>query len=215
MNDYVLSVRDLQARRAIQPISFDLKAGQKRLLNAPPGMGKSILLHAMAGIHRPRGGTVLLKGHNIHELPPAELDVIRLSLGYLPGQGQLMSNLGLYENLVLPIRYHANLSENMIRRQAMETLRLVGLDAIPGEFADRREKRLVALARTLILTPDLLLLDEPGEGMDPEHADQVWEALNTISQERNIAMVIAVKTRPEPELFDAPEVVLHAQDPVS
>ena len=215
MSDVVLSVEGLQARKAVKPISFKLEMGHKLLLHAPPGMGKSIIMHSLAGIHRPRQGTVLFKGQDIHVLPPAELDVLRLSLGYLPGQGQLMSNLGLYENLVLPLRYHADLSDHMIRRQAMETLQLVGLDAVPGDLADRREKRLVALARTMILKPDLLLLDEPAEGMDPEHANEVWERLDTICNKLSISMIVAVKSIPEAGLFNAPEVVLHAQEPVS
>ena len=85
------------------------------MLHSPPGLGKSILLHSLAGLHSPRSGQVAIFGKDIHELEASDLDTLRLKMGYLPGEGQLMSNLGLFDNLVLPLRYHTDLTESAIK----------------------------------------------------------------------------------------------------
>ena len=211
----LLKIGGLQARKAISPINFELTNGEILVLYAPPGLGKSILLHSIAGLHQPRAGTVSFDGETIHQLTAESLDSLRLKLGYLPGEGQLMSNLGLYENLVLPLRYHTDLSESEMKARALETLSLVGLDYIPGPLADRREKRLVAIARTLILNPKLLLLDEPADGMDPEHADELWQNLGFINKSRKIAMVIATKVPPDKVVLEAEQLILERLETVS
>lgn len=215
MTSPLLSVVDLQARRAISPIGFELNSGERLVLYAPPGMGKSILLHSIAGLHRPLNGIVKFSNQVVHHLSASALDTLRLKLGYLPGEGQLMSNLGLFENLVLPLRYHTNLNEDEIKRRALETLALVGLDYVPGPLADRRERRLVAIARTLILKPALLLLDEPADGMDPEHADELWGNLSLINKTNGVAMVIATKVPPDEHVLQAQQLVLTRRDTVS
>ena len=215
MNDSVLQVVELQARRAIEPISFSLARSERIVLHSPPGLGKSILLHSLAGLHSPRSGQVSVFGKDIHELEASDLDTLRLKMGYLPGEGQLMSNLGLFDNLVLPLRYHTDLTESAIKGRAEEVLTWVGLDYIPGPLADRREKRLVAIARTLILSPDLLLLDEPADGMDPEHADELWRNLDFLNKSQDIAMVIATKVPPEEPVLKAQQLVLTRRETVS
>ena len=178
MNDSVLQVVELQARRAIEPISFSLARSERIVLHSPPGLGKSYPLTLACGTPRASFETeVSIFGKDIHELEASDLDTLRLKMGYLPGEGQLMSNLGLFDNLVLPFRYHTDLTDTAIKGRAEEVLPWVGLDYILGPLADRREKRLVAIARTLILSPDLLLSDEPADGMDPEHADELWRNL--------------------------------------
>lgn len=211
----VLEVEGLQARKAICPISFELRDAEILVLYAPPGLGKSILLHSMAGLHRPRAGSVTFDGHTVHAMTAEALDLLRLKLGYLPGEGQLMSNLGLYDNLVLPLRYHTDLTESEIKKKALETLLLVGLDYIPGPLADRREKRLVAIARTLILGPKLLLLDEPADGMDPEHADELWKNLGFINKSRDLTMLIATKVPPDKLVLEADQLILERRETVS
>ena len=215
MSKAILTVDSLQARQAISPISFELPTSGLLVLFAPPGLGKSILLHSIAGLHDPRNGEVTFEGEKVHSLSAEALDVLRLKFGYLPGEGQLMSNLSLYENLVLPLRYHTDLSESEIKKKAQETLALVGLDYIPGPLADRREKRLVAIARTLILDPNLLLLDEPADGMDPEHADELWRNLSIINSSKGIAMVIATKVPPDHLVLKAEHLILKRRETVT
>ena len=215
MSKAILTVVGLQARQAISPISFELMPTGLLVLFAPPGLGKSILLHSIAGLHYPRGGEVTFNGERIHSLSAEALDLLRLKFGYLPGEGQLMSNLSLYENLVLPLRYHTDLSESEIRKRAKETLELVGLDYIPGPLADRREKRLVAIARTMILKPNLLLLDEPADGMDPEHADELWRNLSFINSSKGVAMLIATKVPPDDLVLKADHLILKRRETVS
>ena len=215
MSGFILEVTQLQARQANEPISFALAPGDRLVMHSPPGLGKSILLHSMAGLHNPRAGQVSIFSKNIHQLAARDLDTLRLKMGYLPGEGQLMSNLGLFDNLVLPLRYHTDLTEAAIRERAEEALSWVGLDYIPGPLADRREKRLIAIARTLILGPELLLLDEPADGMDPEHADELWRNLDFLNKSQEITMVIATKVPPEEPVLKAQQLILARRETVS
>ena len=115
----------------------------------------------------------------------------------------------------MPLRYHTELTEAAIRERAEEALSWVGLDYIPGPLADRREKRLIAIARTLILGPELLLLDEPADGMDPEHADELWRNLDFLNKSQEITMVIATKVPPEEPVLKAQQLILARRETVS
>ena len=87
MNDSVLQVVELQARRAIEPISFSLARSERIVLHSPPGLGKSILLHSLAGLHAPRSGQVSIFGKNIHELEASDLDTFASKWGIYQARG--------------------------------------------------------------------------------------------------------------------------------
>ncbi len=136
----------------------------------PSGTGKTTLLRLIGGELRPKSGHIAIDGTNIAELKHRELYQMRRRMGILFQQGGLFTDLNVYENVAFPLREHTNLPDDMIHDLVLLYLQAVGLrgaaqlriDQLSGGMARR-----VALARSVILGPDLMLYDEPFTGQDP------------------------------------------------
>ncbi|MDI1354247.1 MAG: ATP-binding cassette domain-containing protein [bacterium] len=155
----------------LRDFSFTLLEGENVVVLGKSGSGKSVLIKCIIGLIRPDSGKLLVFGKDVPTLSHKELDHVRSRVGFLFQSNALYDSMTVRENLEFPLRRHrSELNKEQINALVMEALGNVGLehtiDMEPSELSGGMKKR-IALARTLILKPDIILYDEPTTGLDP------------------------------------------------
>lgn len=157
-------------RWIFKDLSLNIPRGKITAIIGPSGTGKTTLLRLISAQLRPLCGKVLIDGVDIHSLGNADLYKMRRSMGMLFQSGALFTNISVFENVAFPLREHTKLSEEIIRSVVLMQLEAVGLrgarDLMPSELSGGMAHR-VALARSLVLNPKLMMYDEPFTGQDP------------------------------------------------
>jgi ABC-type multidrug transport system ATPase subunit len=172
-------------------LALELLPGELAVLTSGLGGGKSSALRLAVGLESPTTGSVLVCGR-----PPSPS---RQRVGYVAGEGALLANLSLYDNLVLPLRWLRDPPAAEIERRAREALALFGIDSLPAvapAYAPTNLRRLVALARAMILGPSLLVLDDPTDDFDSDSAEEVWNHLADIASAQGLAILAAATNPP-------------------
>lgn len=154
----------------LRDISIDVYRGQVVALMGGSGSGKTTLLRAATGQIKARSGQVTLFDKNLAQIDGADLQTLRQRMGVLFQQGALFTDLNVFENVAFPLREHANLGRTELLNRVLNTLEAVGLRAAAhlrvSEISGGMARR-VALARAVVLEPELILYDEPFAGLDP------------------------------------------------
>jgi phospholipid/cholesterol/gamma-HCH transport system ATP-binding protein len=136
----------------------------------PSGTGKTTLLRLITGQVVPSAGRVQVWGENVATLGQRGLFALRRRIGMLFQNGALLTDLDVFENIAFPVREHTNLTEPLIRQLVLTKLHAVGLRGaarmMPAELSGGMGRR-VALARAVVMDPELLIYDEPFVGLDP------------------------------------------------
>lgn len=175
-------------------LSLQVRAGQIVGLLGGSGSGKTTLLREMLGLLRPDSGAVRLFGVDLNEPDVGLQRNLRRRLGMLFQHGALFSALSVFENIAFPLRELRCLDEDWIRRLVHLKLAMVGLGnghgkLMPAELSGGMVKR-VALARALALEPELLLLDEPTAGLDPDRSQNFVELIGDLQRELGLTVVM-------------------------
>jgi phospholipid/cholesterol/gamma-HCH transport system ATP-binding protein len=179
----------------LRNIDLAVSRGEIVLVSGRSGHGMSTLLELCVGLLHPRSGHIFWDGRDVAAFSRGQVLEERRSIGYMFQTGALISNFTVFENIALPLRNRGQMSDSAINarvRNEMEGLMLVNVDHHYPEALSVFQNKAAALARALIGKPDLLLLDDPTGGMDPETA---LGLLNIIEQRwKNEAMGIVMIT---------------------
>ena len=180
--------------RVLQDFDMDLRRGENVVVLGKSGSGKSVLIKCMVGLIQPDSGTVRMLGKDVTSLTHDELDKLRVKIGFLFQSDALYDSMTVRENLEFPLRHHRkDKSPEDIEKTIMETLKSVGLektaDMLPSELSGGMKKR-IALARTLILRPDIILYDEPTSGLDSVTSLEISKLILEIQKKYNTSSII-------------------------
>ena len=149
---------------------MDIPRGSIVAIMGPSGSGKTTILRLISGQLIPNEGTIEVNGRLVNEMSRRELHNFRRDIGVLLQNGALFTDLTVFENIATPLREHTQLPEPLIRRLVMSKLNAVGLggieDFMPQSLSGGMARR-VALARAVVMDPNIMLYDEPMTGLDP------------------------------------------------
>jgi phospholipid/cholesterol/gamma-HCH transport system ATP-binding protein len=188
------SVRLSFGRRPVfTELSCRLPAGRVSVVLGGSGSGKSTLLRLVAGLVFPDAGRVLVAGENVAELDEAGLARVRRRIGMLFQNGALLDSLNVFENVALPLREHTRLSDDEIEDAVRFRLQAVGLEEVeellPGELSGGMRRR-VALARAIVMDPQIVLCDEPFSGLDPQNVERIEALLLHLNRRLGLTLVV-------------------------
>ena len=198
MSEPVIEVQHLWTRYGDQlvhsDVSLEVYRGEALSLVGGSGSGKTTLLRQMLGLQRPTQGTVRVFGEELHGDDAEELRRLRNRWGVLFQEGALFSSLTVYENVAVPLRELRALDEELICDLVWLKLGMVGIgpehgDKMPAELSGGMVKR-VALARALALEPELLFLDEPTAGLDPDRTASLVELICNLRRDLDLTVVM-------------------------
>jgi phospholipid/cholesterol/gamma-HCH transport system ATP-binding protein len=175
-------------------IDLKLHRGENLGIMGKSGIGKSVLAKCIVRLIEPDSGEITVLGKDVLACNDAELDDIRKKVGYLFQGGALYDSMSVRENLLFPIRRTHFIDKKHDSQELVErSLASVGLldviDKMPSELSGGMRKR-VALARTLILRPEIILYDEPTTGLDAVTSGEISELIIKIREEYNTASII-------------------------
>jgi len=177
----------------LRDISLDVRRGQVVALMGGSGSGKTTLLRAATGQIKAQAGQVTLFDQDLGKVTSQELQKLRQKMGVLFQQGALFTDLNVFENVAFPLREHAKLAPNDLLKRVLDTLEAVGLRAAAhlrvSEISGGMARR-VALARAVVLEPELVLYDEPFAGLDPISLGITARLIRSLSDKLGCASVV-------------------------
>lgn len=181
-------------KHILRGIDLVLHKGENLGIVGKSGTGKSVLTKCIVRLIEPDAGEINVLGTDVLACNNIELNEIREKVGYLFQGGALYDSMSVRENLLFPIRRTQFIDKKQDSEELVErSLRSVGLldaiDKMPAELSGGMKKR-IALARTLILRPEIILYDEPTTGLDAVTSGEISELILKIKEEYNTASII-------------------------
>lgn len=180
--------------RVLDNFSITLNQKENVVVLGRSGSGKSVLIKCIIGLLAPDAGSINVLGEEILTMNHDALDKMRVRIGFLFQSNALYDSMTVRQNLEFPMRRHwIEISQKEAEDRVKEVLENVGLghtiDMMPSELSGGMQKR-IALARTLILKPDIILYDEPTAGLDPVTGKEISNLIKQVRETYNTSSII-------------------------
>lgn len=197
-NDIILRIEHLYKsfgdNHVLIDFNLNIKRGESVVVLGKSGSGKSVLIKCLIGLIKPDSGSVQMLGNDVLAIDQDALDQMRAKVGFLFQSSALYDSMTVRENLQFPLRRHwMKESEAEEEKKVLEALADVGLehtiDMFPADLSGGMRKR-IALARTLILKPELILFDEPTTGLDPITGREITQLMIEMQRKYNTTSLI-------------------------
>ncbi|MFA7078382.1 MAG: ABC transporter ATP-binding protein [Syntrophomonas sp.] len=172
--------KHFEGLQALDNVRLQVQRGDMFGLVGPDGAGKTTLIRMICGLIRPDKGEVHLLGYQ-----PGQYDKIRSKLGYMPQRFSLYGDLTVMENIIFFGSMYG-INKKVVIERAEEILTIMGMNSFQDRLADKLSggmKQKLALTSALITRPEILILDEPTYGVDPESRKEFWKILYRLNQE--------------------------------
>lgn len=202
MNDYLIyEVTDVwksytngvKKVEVLRGVNLKVRKGESVAITGPSGVGKSTLLHILGLLDNPGSGTILLDAMNIGELADADKAKVRnKKIGFIFQFFQLLPEFTALENVMMPGLISGQ-HRGELKSTSLNLLTAVGLSERithrPGELSGGEQQR-VAIARALVMTPDVLLADEPTGNLDPDTGAEIEKLLNDLNEQSGTTLIV-------------------------
>lgn len=195
----IIEIRNLRKsygdNHVLGGFNMELYEGENLVIMGKSGSGKSVMIKCLIGLEEPDSGTIKVMGKDINKIEHWELDELRTEIGFLFQGSALYDSMSVRENLEFPLRRHTKKFGEIKNTtpMVMEALENVGLthaiDLMPSELSGGMKRR-IALARTLILQPKIILYDEPTTGLDPITSKEIILLMISIQKKYNTSSII-------------------------
>lgn len=187
--------KSFEDNHVLKNFCMKLYEGENLVIMGKSGSGKSVMIKCLVGLMEADSGVIRVMHNDITTLNQESLDILRADIGFLFQGSALYDSMTVRENLEFPLRRHSKkFGDNINTEQlVLEALGNVGLantvDLMPSELSGGMQRR-VALARTLILQPKIILYDEPTSGLDPITAKEIIILMQDIQKKYNTSSLI-------------------------
>lgn len=197
-SDKVLEIKNLSKAfgtlQVLRDMDLDLFRGENVVVLGKSGSGKSVILKCIVGLVVPDKGSVKVLGEDVLHMNQAQIDIIRMKIGFLFQSNALYDSMTVIENLEFPLRrLGMKYSKSEVKELVFEALNSVGLpdtgDKMPSELSGGMKKR-IALARTLMMKPEIILYDEPTTGLDPITSWEISNLIVSVQEKYNSSSII-------------------------
>jgi phospholipid/cholesterol/gamma-HCH transport system ATP-binding protein len=174
-------------------LDVEIRRGEVTAIMGPSGTGKTTLLRLITGQIHADAGTVEVDGQDVGRLGRRDLYALRRRMGMLFQNGALLTDIDVFENVAFPLREHARLPERLVRSLVLTKLHAVGLRGaarlMPQQLSGGMARR-VALARAIVMDPDILIYDEPFAGLDPISMGVVMRLIRSLNDALGISSIV-------------------------
>lgn len=195
----IIEVKDLHKtfgkNHVLDGFDLSLNEGENLVVMGKSGSGKSVMIKCLIGLEEIDSGSIIIMDKNMANISQEDLNEIRTEVGFLFQGSALYDSMSVRENLEFPLRRHTKKFGQIkdTTPLVMEALRSVGLEStlnlMPNELSGGMKRR-IALARTLILKPKIILYDEPTTGLDPITSKEIIMLMKSIQEEYKTSSII-------------------------
>ncbi len=195
----IIIIKDLYktfgTNKVLDGFNLVLNEGENVVVMGKSGSGKSVMIKCLIGLEAPDSGSILVMNKEINMLEREVIDELRTEIGFLFQGSALYDSMSVRENLEFPLRRHTKKFGKIedttpLVMEALESVGLVNaIDLMPNELSGGMKRR-IALARTLILKPKIILYDEPTTGLDPITSKEIILLMKSIQEKYNTSSII-------------------------
>ncbi len=200
----IVEIRNLRyavnSREVFSGLDMQIARGRVTAVMGPSGTGKTTLLRLITGQLSADDGSIQVAGQDMRTVSRTALYVLRRRMGMLFQNGALLTDLDVFENVAFPLREHTDLPERLIRALVLTKLQAVGLrgaaELMPSELSGGMARR-VALARAIVMDPQILIYDEPFVGLDPISMGVILRLIRRLNDALGLTSIVVSHDVPQ------------------